>query len=128
VYVLQWFPGVFASVSYACFKCFICLQTYVVNVTSRCFKSRLSCCIPLSPSTASSQCRLLLPAQAGHPNQRRMWSPPTPLFSMLMTFEPRGPRGARKKECKHGCPSVSTPVTLWVKETQTIIASYIRGS
>jgi hypothetical protein len=29
-----------ASVSDACFKCFICLQTYVANVSSECFKSR----------------------------------------------------------------------------------------
>jgi hypothetical protein len=29
-----------ASVSDLCFKCFICLQTYIVNVLSQCFKSR----------------------------------------------------------------------------------------
>jgi hypothetical protein len=29
-----------ASVSDECFKCFICLQTYVANVASECFKSR----------------------------------------------------------------------------------------
>ena len=43
-YVLQWlfkcFSGVFASVLDVCFNCFICLQTYVVNVLSGCFKSR----------------------------------------------------------------------------------------
>jgi hypothetical protein len=39
-YVLQWFSYVLASVSDACFKCFICLQTYVAIVVSRCFKSR----------------------------------------------------------------------------------------
>jgi hypothetical protein len=39
-YVLQWFGGVFASVLDACFKCFICLEIYVVSVASRCFKSR----------------------------------------------------------------------------------------
>jgi hypothetical protein len=32
---------VFASVSGACFKCFISLQTYVANVLSGCFKSKL---------------------------------------------------------------------------------------
>ena len=30
----------FANVSDACFKRFICLETYVVSVASRCFKSR----------------------------------------------------------------------------------------
>jgi hypothetical protein len=44
VYVLQClfkcFPGAFARVSEACFKCFICLQTYVANVASWYFKSR----------------------------------------------------------------------------------------
>jgi hypothetical protein len=34
----QVFSGVFASVSEACFKCFICLQTYVANISSECFK------------------------------------------------------------------------------------------
>jgi hypothetical protein len=39
----QVFLGVFASVSDACFKCFICLQTHVVNIFSyRYFKSRSS--------------------------------------------------------------------------------------
>jgi hypothetical protein len=38
---LQWFSSVLASVSEACFKCFIYLQTYVASVASNCFKSRL---------------------------------------------------------------------------------------
>ena len=33
---LQWF----SSVSDACFKCFICLQTYVASIAPGCFKSR----------------------------------------------------------------------------------------
>jgi len=40
---LQWFQVfscVFASVSYACFKCFICHHTYVASVVSKCFKNR----------------------------------------------------------------------------------------
>jgi hypothetical protein len=72
-YVLQWFQvflGVFISVSDVCFKYFICLQTYVVSVASGCFKSRLGVASPSSPSAASPRC-LLLPALAGHPNQRR---------------------------------------------------------
>jgi hypothetical protein len=44
-YVLQWFgvSCVFWSVSDAYFKYFICLQTYVANVSSGCFKS-IECC------------------------------------------------------------------------------------
>ena len=34
----QVFSGVFASVSDTCFKCFICLQTYVANASSGYFK------------------------------------------------------------------------------------------
>ena len=34
------FSGVFVSVLDACFKCFICVQTYVANVLSEYFKSR----------------------------------------------------------------------------------------
>jgi hypothetical protein len=41
---LQWFSnvflGVFTSVLDACFKCFICLLSYVATVASGCFKSR----------------------------------------------------------------------------------------
>jgi hypothetical protein len=40
VYVLHGFQ-VFLCVSDTCFKCFICLQTYVTSVASGCFKSRL---------------------------------------------------------------------------------------
>jgi hypothetical protein len=34
------FSAVFASVSNVCFKCFICLQTFIANISSGCFKSR----------------------------------------------------------------------------------------
>jgi hypothetical protein len=40
------FSGVFASVSDACFKCFICFQSYVAIVALG-FKSRSSVCISL---------------------------------------------------------------------------------
>jgi hypothetical protein len=43
--------GIFASVSDVCFKCFICLQAYVANVSSRYFKS---CCWD-PPATADIQ-------------------------------------------------------------------------
>jgi hypothetical protein len=39
---LQWFLGVFISVSDACFKCFICLLLYVATVAAGCFESRSS--------------------------------------------------------------------------------------
>jgi hypothetical protein len=42
-YVFQWLFmcfGVFASVSDACFKCFIYLYTYVAHVSYGCFKNR----------------------------------------------------------------------------------------
>jgi hypothetical protein len=39
-YVNNDFQVFFASVSDACFKYFICLQTYVISVASRCFKDR----------------------------------------------------------------------------------------
>jgi hypothetical protein len=41
VMTFQVFLVFFASISDACFKCFICLQTYVANASSGCFKSIL---------------------------------------------------------------------------------------
>ena len=35
--ILRMFSSVFTSVSDACFRCFICLQTYVISAASRCF-------------------------------------------------------------------------------------------
>jgi hypothetical protein len=90
--VLRRFSGVFASVSDACFKCFICLQImYVASVASGCFKSRSGVASPFSLSTVSPQCLLLLLlVLAGHP------LPPSPSFSMLVTFGRHDPRvGAR---------------------------------
>jgi hypothetical protein len=45
--VVKYFSGVVVSVSDACLKCFICLQTYVSNVASGCFKKQIGCCISL---------------------------------------------------------------------------------
>jgi hypothetical protein len=39
--VLKCFSSAFVSVSNACFKCFICLQMYVVGAVSRCFKKKI---------------------------------------------------------------------------------------
>ena len=44
--------GVFVSVSDACFKCFICLHTYVASVVFGCLKSRLDVVSPSSSSAA----------------------------------------------------------------------------
>jgi hypothetical protein len=79
-YVLQWFHvflDVFASVSYACFKCFIRLHTYIVNVASRCFKSRSDVASPSLPSAPSPWCILLA-------------------FSCLASFSDRGWRRGRE--------------------------------
>jgi hypothetical protein len=46
--VFKCFSCVLASVSDAYFKYFICLQTYVANVASACFKSRLGVASPSS--------------------------------------------------------------------------------
>jgi hypothetical protein len=55
---LQWFSSVFqvlfASVSEACFKCFICLQTNVVYISSGRFKNRLGVAhVAMSPAYCS---------------------------------------------------------------------------
>ena len=50
----QAFSGVFASVSDAYFKYFICLQTCVVNVSSGYFKSRLDIVAGDSPAAAGA--------------------------------------------------------------------------
>jgi hypothetical protein len=42
VYVNNGFQVFFVSVLDICFKCFICLQTYVASIASECFKSRSS--------------------------------------------------------------------------------------
>jgi hypothetical protein len=93
--VFKCFSYVFASVSDACFKTFICLQTYVANVTSECFKYRSGVASPSSLSTASPQC-LLLPTPAGHPS-------PLPLFSMLVPFEATWAPCGRVKRCENYC-------------------------
>jgi hypothetical protein len=41
--VFKYFSNVFVSVSYTCFKCFVCFF-YVANVASGYLKSRLGCC------------------------------------------------------------------------------------
>jgi hypothetical protein len=47
--VFKCFSGVFANVSDACFKSFICFQTYVTIVASGCFKTKSSVASPSSP-------------------------------------------------------------------------------
>jgi hypothetical protein len=60
VYVLQWFQvflGVFASVSYACFKCFIVFRRMLQIVASVYFKTRSGIASPSSPSAISPRCQ-----------------------------------------------------------------------
>ena len=101
------FLGVFASVSDACFKCFIYLQTYVTSVASECFKSRLGVASPSSPSAASPQCLLLFSAPTGHP------LPPPYLIDANDVQGDAGPMWAHKtaweKECRCGRPGASKP-------------------
>ena len=55
------FSGVFASVSDACFKCFICLRMHVVNVLSGCLKNRSDVAAvdpPPQPSAATTGKRM----------------------------------------------------------------------
>jgi hypothetical protein len=98
------FSGVFLSVSDTCFKCFICLQTYVVSFASECFESRSGVASPSSASVALPRYLLLLPALARHP-------PPPP--SLLDAGDVRGgasPTWAcetvRKNDCMRGRPDV----------------------
>jgi hypothetical protein len=53
---LQWFLSVFPNVSDLCFKCFICLQTYVASIVSRCFKNRSGYCTWDARGDASYPC------------------------------------------------------------------------
>jgi hypothetical protein len=95
-YVLQWFQvfsDVFASVLNACFKCFICLQTYVTSVVSGCFKSKSG--VP-SPSSPYYLLLLLLPTPARYPNQRhRRALPLPPLLDVIDVRKGTGPRVRR---------------------------------
>ena len=52
----QVFSRVFASVSDACFKCFICLQMLVANILSKCFKSRSGIAHVTCDSPATGAC------------------------------------------------------------------------
>ena len=60
------FLGVFSSVSSACFKCFICLQTYVATIVFDISKADRVLHLYSSPSAASSRC-VLLPTLVDHP-------------------------------------------------------------
>jgi hypothetical protein len=86
----QVFSGVFVSVSDACFKCFICLQTYVANVSSRCFESRSGVAhVAMAPVTGEQRpaTRLhLLPCAACLVHSSPL--PPLP-FPSLSSISPR---------------------------------------
>ena len=84
--------GVFASVSDACFKCFISHQTYVASAASKCFKSTSGVVSP----------RLLLP-RLSVSSSSRSWLGihRLLLFWMLVTFRTtRTPCGRAKRHEK----------------------------
>ena len=92
-YVLQWFSGVFASVSNTCLKCFTCLQTYVASVASGCFKSKSNVA-----SLSSLFCHL---ASVSLPRRRLGIHRPSPSFLMLVTLGlAQNPRGGTKRRGK----------------------------
>jgi hypothetical protein len=74
-YMLQWFSSVllFLSGLDTCFKCFICLQTYVASVVYGCFKSRSSVASPSSPCVSSSPSVALHPSQTRRERARGWW-------------------------------------------------------
>ena len=83
------FSCIFASVSYACFKCFICLQIYIASVASGCFKSR--------SDVASPSLLFCCLASVSLPRRRLGIHRSSPSFSMLVTLGPtRNPRGRAK--------------------------------
>jgi hypothetical protein len=99
-YVLQVF-------SYACFKCFICLHMYIASVASLDVSKVDWAYLPprlLLPrhGVSSSRCWMCIWTRGA---SRRY---PLLLFSMLMTFERRGPRVRRVKQSAgtHVCPNV----------------------
>jgi hypothetical protein len=60
----QVFSGVFASISYAYFKRFICLHIYVANILSECFKNRSGVVIGDPPATVGVRARKVEGARA----------------------------------------------------------------
>jgi hypothetical protein len=63
----------FSSVSEAYFKYFICLQTYIASVASRCFKSRSGIAHVVEGMRAVPTRGLVARALHGHVNPRRRW-------------------------------------------------------
>jgi hypothetical protein len=98
------FLYVFASVSDACFKYFIYLQTYVASVASACFKSRPDVVSPSSLSATLPQCLLLL-VPIEHP------LPPLPLLDASDIQGGAGPtwtcKTAWENNCRRGRPDAS---------------------
>jgi hypothetical protein len=79
--VFQVFSGVFTTILDGCFNYFICLYTYVANVLSGCFKSRL--CVA----------HVAMALLAGGRGRDRIWCGPQRRSSNLGTR--RRQRGAR---------------------------------
>jgi hypothetical protein len=60
----QVFLGVFASISYAYFKRFICLHMYVANISSECFKNISGVVLGDPPATVGVRARKVEGARA----------------------------------------------------------------
>jgi hypothetical protein len=121
LHMFKWFWSVFASVSEACFKCFICLLLYIVSVSSGCFKSRSGECSGSQSSQCGSNFRLcfspprwLVAVGRPHPyssGQRRLeealgWVPPGgtgPTWACEMV---------READCRRRCPDASSVRTF----------------
>jgi hypothetical protein len=97
------------SVLDICFKCFVCLRTYVASVTSGCLKSRSGVVSLSLLSDVSPQCLLLLLASAGH------WPSPLPLVDVGDVRGDTDPAWAREIEreidCKCGLPNAPSVQT-----------------
>jgi hypothetical protein len=96
----------FASVLDTCFKCFICLQMYVANVSSECFKSRLNIAhvimVPVDGGQRPAVGLRLLP----HVTRLALLSllaPPFPSLHLAAAVRARPRRGVQWRWSRIGC-------------------------
>jgi hypothetical protein len=89
---------VFTSVSDACFKCFICLQKHVANVSSICFKSRSGAVVG-DPHATATGVPLSGRRRAGEGSRG---GATRGVRAVLATFGQCGPAWKCKIECRLG--------------------------
>jgi hypothetical protein len=94
--VFKCFSCGFASVSDACFKCFMGIQTYVSNVASICFKSRSGYCTCCN-GTHLSQPQAAAAGASSSGRRRRRGRELFPAWS-----SGAGPPWARKTQARRG--------------------------